>query len=100
MLLPANEPKNDFERNRLPERCLLSGNLGVGWIFPFHATESERRLARNRVFAAIFVANVVDFGFLLALASAALGSREWIWASILALGSFAAAVFIISSIQW
>jgi hypothetical protein len=63
----ANEPKNDFERNRLPERCLLSGILGVGGIFPFHATESERRLARNRgrrVFAAVFVANVVDFGIL------------------------------------
>ena len=63
----ANESKNHFERNRLPERCLLSGILGVGWIFPFHATESERRLARNRgrrVFTAVFVANVVDFGIL------------------------------------
>jgi hypothetical protein len=63
----ANEPKNDFERNRLPERCLLSGILGVGWIFPFHATESELRLARNRgrrVFAAVFVGNVVVVGIL------------------------------------
>jgi len=38
MLVTANEPENNCERNRLPERCLLSGILGVGWPFPFHAT--------------------------------------------------------------
>ena len=63
----ANESKNHFERNRLPERCLLSGILGVGRIFPFHAPEAEQRLAGNRGrrrFTAVFVANVVDFGIL------------------------------------
>src|SRR5271155_1865930 len=39
-------------------------------------------------------------GLLLALISAALGSRVWIMAAILALASFAAAVLTISSIQW
>jgi len=39
-------------------------------------------------------------GLLLALTSAALGSRVWIWAAILALASFAAAALIISSIHW
>jgi hypothetical protein len=39
-------------------------------------------------------------GFLLALIAAALGSRGWIAAAILALASFAAAVLVVSSIQW
>jgi hypothetical protein len=62
--LPANEPNNDCERNRLPERCLLSSILGVGWPFPFHATQSERCVveSRGRRGRAILVANVVDFG--------------------------------------
>jgi hypothetical protein len=39
-------------------------------------------------------------GLLLALISAALGSRAWILAAILALASCAAAVLAISSIHW
>jgi hypothetical protein len=48
MLVTAHEPKNNFERNRLPERCLLSGILGVGWPFPFHTTQSERCVVEFR----------------------------------------------------
>jgi hypothetical protein len=64
--LPANEPKNHFERNRVPERCLLFGILGVGWPFPFHATKSERCMVecRNRRGCAVLVANVLDFGII------------------------------------
>jgi hypothetical protein len=39
-------------------------------------------------------------GLLLALIAAALASRGWILAAILALASFAAAVLVTSSIQW
>jgi hypothetical protein len=64
MLVTANEPENNCERNRLPERCLLSGILGVGWPFPFHATQSKRCVVecRGRRGCAVLVANVVDFG--------------------------------------
>jgi hypothetical protein len=64
MLVTGNEPENNCERNRLPERCLLSGILGVGWPFPFHATQAERCMVecRGRRGRAVLVANVVDFG--------------------------------------
>jgi hypothetical protein len=64
--LPANEPKNHFERNRVPERCLLFSILGVGWPFPFHATKSELCVVecRNRRGCAVLVANVLDFGII------------------------------------
>jgi hypothetical protein len=64
--LPANEPKNDCERNRLPERCLLSGILGVGWPFPFHTTQSERCVVefRDRLGCVLLVANVVGCGII------------------------------------
>jgi len=64
--LPANEPKNDCERNRLPERCLLSGILGVGWPFPFYTTQSERCVVefRDRFGCVLLVANVVGCGII------------------------------------
>jgi hypothetical protein len=58
---PTNGPKNYFDLYWIRECCLLAGILDVGWPFPFHTAQSERRVdAISR--RAIFVANVVDFG--------------------------------------
>jgi hypothetical protein len=78
MLLTADEPKKNCERNRLPECCLLSGILGVGWPFPFHATQSERRMVecRGRRGRAVLVVNVLDFGIIARPAFRGVGGKS------------------------
>jgi hypothetical protein len=98
--LSTNEPKNDCDRNRLPECCLLSGIWAWAGLFLF--TPLNRSDAWLHVGAGAPVLWLVLWiaGALLGLIATALGSRRWILAVILALASFGAAALMMSTIQW